>query len=179
MPPTLYLIDGHALAYRTYFALSSSPSIHFTTRSGEPTAGIYGFASVLIRILEQNKPDYLAVAFDTGKTFRDDIYPAYKATRAKMPEDLRPQIERIRQMVDVFGFPRLEMEGFEADDVLAALPKWQLKKAWQLKSLPVIETCSSWSTSILSSTFLERVSLTQKTTSSAMLKNTWEYGPIK
>ena len=133
MPPTLYLIDGHALAYRTYFALSSSPSIHFTTRSGEPTAGIYGFASVLIRILEQNRPDYLAVAFDTGKTFRDDIYPAYKATRAKMPDDLRPQIERIRQLVDAFGFPRLEMEGFEADDVLGSVAHLAVEKGLAVK----------------------------------------------
>jgi DNA polymerase I len=133
VPPTLYLIDGHALAYRTYFALSSSPSIHFTTRSGEPTAGIYGFASVLIRILEQNKPDYLAVAFDTGKTFRDDIYPAYKATRAKMPDDLRPQIERIRQLVDAFGFPRLEMEGFEADDVLGSVAQKAVEKGLAVK----------------------------------------------
>lgn len=133
MPPTLYLIDGHALAYRTYFALSSSPSIHFTTRSGEPTAGIYGFASVMIRILEQNKPDYLAVAFDTGKTFRDEIYPEYKATRAKMPDDLRPQIERIRQMVDIFGFPRLEMEGFEADDILGSVAQKAVEKGLAVK----------------------------------------------
>jgi DNA polymerase-1 len=133
VPPTLYLIDGHALAYRTYFALSTSPSTHFTTHAGEPTAGIYGFASVLIRLLEQNKPDYLAVAFDTGKTFRDDIFPEYKATRAKMPEDLRPQIERIRQMVDAFGFPRLEMEGFEADDVLGSVAKIAVEKGLAVK----------------------------------------------
>jgi len=122
MPPILYLIDGHALAYRTFFALTAGGgSDRFQTRSGEPTAGIYGFASVLLRILEQDKPEYLAVAFDTGKTFRDDIYPDYKATRAKMPDDLRPQIGRIRQMVDAFRFPRLEMEGFEADDVLGSI----------------------------------------------------------
>ncbi|NLF50089.1 MAG: DNA polymerase I [Leptolinea sp.] len=133
MPPTLYLIDGHALAYRTYFALSSSPSVHFTTRSGEPTAGVYGFASVIIRLLEQNKPDYLAVAFDTGKTFRDEIFPAYKATRAKMPDDLRPQIERIRTMVDAFGFPRLEMEGFEADDVLGSVARLAVEKGLSVK----------------------------------------------
>jgi DNA polymerase-1 len=133
VPPTLYLIDGHALAYRTYFALSATPSTHFTTRSGEPTAGIYGFASVMIRLLEQNKPDYLAVAFDTGKTFRDEIYPAYKATRAKMPDDLRPQIERIRQMVDAFGFPRLEMEGFEADDILGSVAQKAVEKGLAVK----------------------------------------------
>jgi DNA polymerase-1 len=121
MPPTLYLIDGHALAYRTYFALSATPSgQRWQTSAGEPTAGVYGFTSVLFRILEQEKPDYLAVAFDTGKTFRDTLYPQYKATRAKMPDDLRPQIERIRQLVDAFNIPRLEMEGYEADDVLGS-----------------------------------------------------------
>ena len=125
MPPTLYLIDGHALAYRAYFALSvSAPSgQRWQTSTGEPTAGIYGFASVLMRILEQEKPDYLAVAFDTGKTFRDEIFPEYKATRAKMPDDLRPQMERIRQLVDAFNLPRIEMEGFEADDVLGSIAR--------------------------------------------------------
>ena len=127
MPPTLYLIDGHALAYRMYYALTGYTSggpTRWQTSKGEPTAGIYGFARELLRIYEQEKPDYLAVAFDTGKTFRDEIFPEYKATRAKMPDDLRPQIERIRQMVDAFNIPRLEMEGFEADDVLGSAARW-------------------------------------------------------
>jgi DNA polymerase I len=123
MPPILYLIDGHALAYRTYFALTSAGGGHWQTKEGEPTAGIYGFASVLIRLIDQEHPEYMAVAFDTGKTFRDEIFPEYKATRAKMPDDLRTQIERIRQLVDAFHFPRLEMEGFEADDVLGSIAK--------------------------------------------------------
>ena len=123
MPPTLYLIDGHALAYRTYFALSSTGGQRWHTARGEPTAGVYGFASVLMRLLKNEKPDYIAVAFDTGKTFRDEIFPEYKATRAKMPDDLRPQIERIRQLVDAFNMPRLEMEGFEADDVLGTVAR--------------------------------------------------------
>jgi DNA polymerase-1 len=127
MPPTLYLIDGHALAYRMYYALtgySSGGATRWQTSKGEPTAGIFGFARELLRIYEQEKPDYLAVAFDTGKTFRDEIFPEYKATRAKMPDDLRAQIERIRQMVDAFNVPRLEMEGFEADDVLGSAARW-------------------------------------------------------
>ena len=124
MPPTLYLIDGHALAYRMYFALTAGSSTQrWQTSKGEPTAGIYGFARELMRILEQEKPEYLAVAFDTGKTFRDKLFPEYKATRAKMPEDLRPQIERIRQLVDAFNIPRLEMEGYEADDVLGSVAR--------------------------------------------------------
>jgi DNA polymerase-1 len=107
-----------------YFALTAvGGSQRWQTSKGEPTAGIYGFARELLRIIEQEKPEYLAVAFDVGKTFRDDLFPAYKGTREKMPDDLRPQIERIRQLVDAFNIPRLEMEGYEADDVLGSVAR--------------------------------------------------------
>lgn len=113
MPPTIFLLDGHALAYRTYFALTrgGTGGQHWVTRDGEPTAGVYGFASVLLRILEQERPEYLMVAFDTGKTFRDDMFADYKGTREKMPDDLVIQMKRVRQLVDVFNIPRLELEG--------------------------------------------------------------------
>ena len=133
MPPILYLIDGHALAYRTYFALMTEGGERFQSREGEPTAGTFGFMSVLLRILEKEKPEYLAVAFDTGKTFRNEMYPEYKATRAKMPDDLRTQIERIRQLVDAFGFPRLEKEGFEADDVIGTIARQASKQGFGVK----------------------------------------------
>ena len=134
MPPTLFLIDGHALAYRTFFALTrGSTSNAFTTTQGEPTAGIYGFTSVLLRILEQENPDYLAVAFDTGRTFRDDIFPEYKGTRQKMPDELHLQIERIRQLVDAFNIPRLEVEGYEADDVLGSVARQAVEQGLGVK----------------------------------------------
>ena len=135
MPPMLYLIDGHALAYRTYFALnpSGTTDARWVTSSGESTAGIYGFASVLMRILEQEKPDYIAVAFDTGRTFRHEVFPEYKGTRAKMPDDLKVQIERIRQMVDAFNIPRLEVENFEADDVLGTIARQAEEKGLGVK----------------------------------------------
>lgn len=135
MPSTLYLIDGHALAYRAYYALTSggSASERWLTSSGEPTAGVYGFTSVLLRLLEQERPDYLAVVFDKGKSFRDDIYPEYKATREKMPEDLRPQIERMRELVDSFNIPRAEREGYEADDVLGSLANWAAGQGLRVK----------------------------------------------
>ena len=125
MTPKLYLLDGHALAYRAYFALTAAgtQASRWITAQGEPTAGTYGFTSILLSLLEKEKPQYLAVAFDTGKTFRDDLYPAYKATRAKMPEDLRPQIDRIREVVRAFRIPVLEAEGFEADDVLGTVAR--------------------------------------------------------
>lgn len=134
MPPTLYLIDGHALAYRTYYALTrGSASERWTTSSGEPTAGVYGFASVLLRILEQERPEFIAVAFDTGRTFRDELFSAYKGTRAKMPDDLSVQIDRVRQLVDAFNIPRLEVEGYEADDVLGSLAKKMVSEGLGVK----------------------------------------------
>lgn len=133
MPPVLYLIDGHALAYRTYFALTAAGGDRWRTRNGEPTAGVFGFTSVLLRLMEQERPEYMAVAFDTGKTFRDKLYPEYKATRAKMPEDLRPQIDFIREVVDAFHFPRLEVEGFEADDVLGSIASQAAEKGFGVK----------------------------------------------
>jgi DNA polymerase-1 len=133
MPPTLYLIDGHALAYRTFYALTRGVSDAFTTSQGEPTAGVYGFTSVLLRILEQEQPDYLAVVFDAGLTFRDEIYPEYKGTRMKMPDELRIQMERVRQLVDAFNIPRLELEGYEADDVLGSVAKKMVKKGLGVK----------------------------------------------
>ncbi|HUF38485.1 MAG TPA: DNA polymerase I [Anaerolineales bacterium] len=125
MPQTLYLIDGHALAYRTYFALTAGGgrASSWTTSSGEPTAGTYGFASVLLRYLEQDRPDYLMVAFDVGATFRDQLFPEYKATREKMPDDLRIQIDRIRMVVDAFNIPRIERDGYEADDVIGSIAR--------------------------------------------------------
>ena len=135
MPSTLYLIDGHALAYRTYFALTSggTNSARWLTSKGEPTAGVYGFTSVLLRLLEQERPDYLAVVFDTGKTFRDDLFPDYKATREKMPDDLRTQIKTIRNLVDGFNIPRAELDGYEADDVLGSLANWAAEKGLAVK----------------------------------------------
>ena len=120
----LYLIDGHALAYRAYYALTrGGDPARWMTTSGEPTAGTYGFTAVILRLLEQESPEYLAVSFDLGKTFRDEIYPEYKGTREKMPDDLRLQIERIREVVSAFGIPTLEAEGYEADDVLGTVAK--------------------------------------------------------
>jgi DNA polymerase I len=126
MPPILYLIDGHGLAYRAYYALTAggTRTNTFQTTSGEQTAGVYGFTSILLRIFQQESPDYLAVVFDKGKSFRHELYEDYKGTRAKMPDDLRTQVERMREIVDTFNIPRVELENYEADDVLGSLSRW-------------------------------------------------------
>jgi len=115
----LVLIDGHALAYRVFYGL---PLAAFTTKDGEPTNATFGFTRTLLDlILGDDPPRYLAVSFDVGATFRDELFAAYKGTRAKMPDELRLQIERIRQVVAALNIPVLEKEGFEADDVLGTI----------------------------------------------------------
>ncbi len=116
--PIFYLIDGHALAYRQYFAL---PVASFNTRSGEPTNAVFGFARTLLDILQKDKPDYLAVSFDRGLSGRDELYGEYKGTREKMPGELITQMERIGQLVKAFNIPILACEGYEADDIIGTV----------------------------------------------------------
>ncbi|HVO68666.1 MAG TPA: DNA polymerase I [Aggregatilineaceae bacterium] len=115
--PTLVLIDGHALAYRQFFALQSA---QFTTKSGEPTNATYGVARTLLDILD-GKPDYLAFTFDQGMSGREELYPEYKGHRERMPDDLRIQMNRIRELVTDFNIPILELNGYEADDVIGSV----------------------------------------------------------
>ncbi len=113
----LVLIDGHALAYRGYYALPQS----LTTSQGELTNAVFGFTSMLLNVLRNEKPDYIAVAFDVGKTFRHEKYKEYKAHRIEMPDELRTQMARIQEIVRALGIPIIEAEGYEADDVLGTL----------------------------------------------------------
>jgi DNA polymerase-1 len=116
-PGKLVLIDGHALVYRAYFALPSS----MATARGELTNAVFGFASMLLNVLRDEHPDYLAVTFDLGRTFRHEDYAEYKANRAAMPDDLSLQFQRIDELLEAFDIPTYSAEGYEADDVLAAL----------------------------------------------------------
>lgn len=117
----LLLIDGHALAYRMFFAL---PVAGFSTKAGEPTNAVFGFIrTVFDRILSPNPPKYFAVSFDVGSTFRDDLFPEYKGTREKMPDELALQIGRIKQIIRALNIPILEQEGYEADDVLGTVAR--------------------------------------------------------
>jgi DNA polymerase I len=119
--PRLFLIDGTALAYRSYFAFIRNPLIN---SKGENTSAIYGFTRTLIDLLAQETPDYIAVAFDTPTaTFRHERFPAYKATRQKMPDDMSTQLPRLKEVADVLGVTIIEIPGFEADDVMGTLAK--------------------------------------------------------
>ena len=114
---TLVLIDGHALAYRAYFGMPTT----FSTSEGEPTHAVYGFANMLLAVWKEYEPEYFIITFDAGDTFRHQLYSEYKATREKMPDDLRSQIERIEQLVKAFNMPIFTKEGYEADDLLGTL----------------------------------------------------------
>lgn len=116
--PVLYLVDGHAVAYRQYHALSYG---NFSTRTGEVTNAIFGFTRLLLDILQKDRPKYLAVAFDKGLSGREKVYGEYKAQREEMPEDLQPQMPRIEEMVRAFNIPVLTMDGYEADDIIGTV----------------------------------------------------------
>jgi DNA polymerase-1 len=114
---TLYLVDGSSYIYRAYFAIR-----HLTSPGGHPTNAIYGFIQMLLKLLKDYNPQHVAVVFDAGRTtFRTEMYPEYKANRASMPDDLRVQMEPIREVVRAFNIPTLELQGYEADDIIGAL----------------------------------------------------------
>lgn len=117
----LYLLDAYALIYRAYYALIRSPRIN---SRGENTSAVFGFVNTLEELLRKEKPEYLAVAFDPpGKTFRHEAYPEYKAQREATPEDIRRSVPIIKEIIRAYRIPILEVEGFEADDVIGSIAK--------------------------------------------------------
>lgn len=114
---TLYLIDGSSYIYRAYYAIR-----HLSSPSGHPTNAIYGFIQMLLKLLKDHEPQHVAMVFDAGRiTFRTEMYPDYKANRATMPDDLAMQMDPIREVVRAFNIPTLQLEGYEADDIIGAL----------------------------------------------------------
>jgi len=116
--PRLLLIDAYALIYRSFFAFVHRP---LTNARGENTSAPFGFANFLYGIRDGYQPDYIAVVFDSGHSHRAEIYPEYKATREKMPRELRESLPRVRELVEAFGDRVVEVEGWEADDVIGTL----------------------------------------------------------
>ena len=117
MKKKLLLLDGHSLAYRAFYAL---PVDNFMTSTGQHTNAIYGFASMVINLIRDEKPTHIATAFDVSrKTFRSEKFPDYKANRATTPDEFRSQISYINELLDALRIPHFELEGYEADDVIA------------------------------------------------------------
>src|SRR5215213_2672684 len=117
--PRLMLIDSNSLIYRAYFALIQTP---LTTSKGQLVNAVFGFWSIVLRGFQDVKPDYVICSFDlAGPTFRHEQYADYKSTRRPMPEDLKDQFPIVRQIIEAFGIPIYQLQGFEADDVIATL----------------------------------------------------------
>ena len=117
--PRLLLIDGSSYIYRAFYAIS-----HLSNSKGFPTNAIYGFTQMILKVLKDEQPEYLAVVLDAkGPTFRSEAYKEYKANRPAMPEGLVPQIPYIKKIIEAYRIPRLEMEGYEADDLIGAVAK--------------------------------------------------------
>ena len=118
--PRLLLIDGHSMAYRAFYALPDT----LATTSGQVTNAVYGFTSMLTKLLGDEQPTHLAVAFDVGRqTFRTERFPEYKGTRAATPDAFRGQVPLVKEVLEALNVPALEREGFEADDIIATLTK--------------------------------------------------------
>ncbi|MBI5267587.1 MAG: DNA polymerase I [candidate division Zixibacteria bacterium] len=118
---TLYLVDGSAMFYRAFFAFIRNPLIN---SKGENTSATFGFVNSLWKIIREEQPDYLAVAFDSKQpTFRHEMYAEYKSHRAKMPDELVAQLPRIREAVQALNIPEIELPGYEADDIIATLAR--------------------------------------------------------
>jgi len=127
--PKLALLDGHSLAYRAFYALPSD----LATPSGQVTNAVFGFTSMVIKLLGDEQPDAVAVAWDTpAKTFRSDRFPEYKAQREAAPDLFRSQLPLMREVADVLGFPQFEAPGFEADDVIATIAAAAAASEWEV-----------------------------------------------
>ncbi|MCX6733819.1 MAG: hypothetical protein NTX63_03310 [Candidatus Peregrinibacteria bacterium] len=117
MAEKLLIIDGNAIIHRAFHAIPM-----LTTSSGQPTNAIYGFCSMIMNLLIKERPEYIVIAYDRkGKTFRDDLYTEYKATRTKAPQELYDQMPLIKDVMRAFKIPQFEVDGFEADDIIATI----------------------------------------------------------
>lgn len=124
----IYLVDVSSMFFRAFFAIRS-----LTSPTGMPTNAIYGFISMITKLLKDEKPDYLVFCYDLpGPSFRAEIYPEYKAHRDETPKDLIPQIPYIKKIISAFGFPAFEKSGFEADDLIGTIAKFGLKNHCQV-----------------------------------------------
>jgi len=117
MTKKLYLVDGSNQAFRAFFAIQND----MRSPDGFPTRALYGFTSMLKKMIETEQPDFMCVLFDKGKSFRNDLYPEYKGQRPDMPEDLREQWPHFIPLCEEWGVTAMAMEGFEADDIIGTL----------------------------------------------------------
>ncbi|WP_460624219.1 DNA polymerase I [Kineococcus endophyticus] len=128
--PRLLLIDGHSMAYRAFYAL---PVQNFSTTTGQPTNAVYGFTSMLINLLRDEEPTHFAVTFDVSRaSFRTEVYAEYKGTRTKSPDEFRGQVDLVKEVLAALRVPVVEVEGYEADDVIATLTERAVAQGFEV-----------------------------------------------
>ncbi len=125
---TIVLVDGFGLIFRAYFALPTTMS----TTTGEQTNAVYGFASMLLDVLNSRKPEYAIIALEGGRTFRHDLHAEYKGTRSETPPDLIEQIGRVQQLIATLGIPIKQQDSYEADDVIGSLSRTFAEKGYRV-----------------------------------------------
>ncbi len=126
----LLLLDGHSLAYRAFYAL---PVENFSTTTGQPTNAVFGFTSMLINVLRDERPTHVAVAFDVSRhTFRTESFPEYKANRASSPAEFAGQVDLIKEVLTALRIPVLSLDGYEADDIIATLTRQSGERGWDV-----------------------------------------------
>ena len=125
---TIYLIDGSAQVHRAFFAIRG-----LATTRGMPTGGVYGFTTMLRKLYQDEEPEWVAISFDLpGATFRHEQYREYKATRRRMDDDLAVQLPFVHRVCEAFGLPRIDVKGFEADDVIATLARQAVEQGYRV-----------------------------------------------
>src|SRR5210317_1484471 len=130
MQKKLFLIDALALIYRAHFAFSKNPRIN---SKGMNTSAVLGFTNSLLDIINKEKPTHIGVAYDThAPTFRHEVFPEYKANREKQPEDIEVAIPITKELVRAFNIPVIEMDGYEADDIIGTLSKLAASKDFEV-----------------------------------------------
>ncbi len=128
--PRLLLIDGHSMAYRAFYAL---PVQNFATTTGQPTNAVYGFTSMLINLLRDEDPTHFCVTFDVSRaSFRTEVYAEYKGTRTKSPDEFRGQVDLVKEVLTALRVPIVEIEGYEADDVIATLTERAVEQGFEV-----------------------------------------------
>ena len=145
----LVLIDGHSILNRAFYGVPD-----LTNAEGLHTNAVYGFLNIMLKILEEEKADHLAVAFDLPEpTFRHKMFDAYKGTRKPMPEELREQVPLIKEALTAMEIPILTLAGYEADDILGTVAKRCQEKALRYRLFRETGISYSWQTAILRSVF--------------------------
>ncbi|HOK14334.1 MAG TPA: 5'-3' exonuclease, partial [Candidatus Kapabacteria bacterium] len=133
MNKKLYLIDGMSIVFRAYHAMKST---ELRNKNGEPTGAIFGFINIITSFLEKEAPEYMTIVFDTEHpTFRNELYEEYKANRDSFPDDLVPQLLKIKKFIHLVGIEQIEVPGFEADDVIGTIAKKAAQEGYEVVCL--------------------------------------------